>query len=129
MAATFGRRQYRSLAANFSYQMAARGLTFAWFSLSLFCFWADWEQLKMISASVGVGGALASFFALSVVAAIAYAAYEALMGVVGPLWSKVESSLVSRYARTVYATTMVTIVLCTVLLLTQSAPTIVYEKF
>jgi hypothetical protein len=45
------------------------------------------------------------------------------------VWTHVGQALSSRYARTVYATTLATIVLSTMLLLTQSAPTIVYEKF
>jgi len=129
MTSALGRRDYRAIAGSFSYQMAARGLTFAWVSLSLFCFWADWDQLRVIGASLGAGGAVMAFAMLAIVAGIAYAAFEIVVRLAGNFWIATGPALMSRYARTVYATTMVTVVLCTILLLTQSAPTIVYEKF
>jgi alginate O-acetyltransferase complex protein AlgI len=129
MTSVMGRQKYRALSANFFYQMAARGLTFAWFTLSLFCFWADWSQLRAICSSLGWSDAVGAFAVLAIAAAVAFTVLETTGLLITLPWTWTRPVLLSRYARTVYATTLATLVIGTILLLTQSAPTIVYEKF
>lgn len=46
-----GRKGYKSLANNAAYQALGRGLTFSWFAFTMFWFWGNWAQIRLIGAS------------------------------------------------------------------------------
>lgn len=128
LAKRMGRQRYRALAGTFSYQMAARGLTFGWFTLSLFCFWAGWNEIATVARELGWLGIASAFLATILVATVAFALLEGLKRIGFSLQTWTRDLAQSRYVRTIFATALVWCAVA-VLLLGQATPTIVYEKF
>lgn len=73
-----GKPRYKALAAQPLYAGLCRGLSAAWFALALTCFWVDMAQLRALLAALGVVGFVLAYLVLSVAAACALAATEAI---------------------------------------------------
>ena len=124
MTAWLGRRRYRAVAETFWYRTFARGLTFTWFTLSLFCFWGSWSDIVLVTGGLGWAGGAAFVGALlalsSPVLAVAEALRERLTGA---------ALLESRYTRTVWTTMLAAIAFAALTLMASPAPDIVYKTF
>jgi alginate O-acetyltransferase complex protein AlgI len=123
-----GRKGYRALAANKFYQACSRGLTFTWFSFTLFWFWSDWDQIAgfhraFIGAPLGL--AWAAIFAG---ATIILAAMDSTRGLLQANWSR-SPPVSPRYLRTVWVTVLSAVTVATIVLLDSTAPDIVYKTF
>lgn len=129
LARQLGRKGYRSLSANPVYDAFARGLTFTWFSFTLFWFWAGWKQIDAIYGSVGVGRWIGVWAAVWIVATLVLAAWERVRE--GLLSIRVADIpvLTHRYARVVYITALALVAFVMTALLDQPAPDIVYKAF
>ena len=124
-----GRKGYKALAADPFYVSFARGLTFTWFSLTLFWFWAGWEQINQLWASLSLTQWLTVWLAIWISATVVLAAWEMLRSALLSIRTADGPVLNGRYARTVYASALGLTAVVMTLLLNQSAPDIVYKTF
>lgn len=129
LARRLGRKRYKSLAAGPLYQACARGLTYTWYAATIVCFWASDEEALRIVAALGIAGMVLGFVALFVISTIVLGVYEVLRNrVLGISWHDAPLIL-SRYLRTVWATTLAFVAAASVLLAATPAPDIVYKAF
>jgi D-alanyl-lipoteichoic acid acyltransferase DltB (MBOAT superfamily) len=129
MAQRLGRKRYRALTDRLAYQALARGLTFAFFTVSLLFFWGSWPVIFELGAGLGIAGT-----ALAVLLLILGASVVLTTGV-GVRRACVEVRafgtplLLSRYSRTVWVTAMGAIAVAALSLLATPAPDVVYKTF
>ncbi|HEY4215069.1 MAG TPA: MBOAT family O-acyltransferase [Steroidobacteraceae bacterium] len=124
-----GRRGYKALAANPVYAAFCRGLTFAWFGLTLFWFWSNWTQLHDFADRLEVGSMILGFGGVVIAATLLLqAAIWVRAGVVG-LQVGGTALIRSRYVRTVILTTLAVALLMSGVVLNSPAPQIVYKTF
>ncbi len=124
-----GSQRYRALGTHPVYEALARGLTFSWFTFSLFCFWSNWEQIGRITTTLG-GGAIAVMWIVIIVASsIVLSIYEALRKRALLISWRDQSIVESRYFRMMTGTCLATASLITGALLNLPAPEIIYKAF
>jgi alginate O-acetyltransferase complex protein AlgI len=126
MARRLGRTRYRALCGSAAYQAVARGLTFSWFTFTLFWFWSSWTQIGAVAQALGSTGLVMVWGSILLGAAIVLAGIEAARSGVT---SQVSWLLLSRYTRTVWCTALVVVSASLTLLLDLPAPHIVYRAF
>jgi alginate O-acetyltransferase complex protein AlgI len=124
-----GRKGYKALAVNPVYVSFGRGLTFSWFSLTLFWFWARWEEIYQVFFSISVMQWLGVWLAIWISATVVLAVWQVLRRALLSIRTAEGTVLTSRYARVVYASGMGLIAVVIMLLLNQPAPIIVYKTF
>ena len=124
-----GRKRYKALAANPVYVSFGRGLTFSWFSLTLFWFWAAWDEIQRVFAAISAAQWLGVWMAIWLSATVALAAWEALRTAMLSIRTTEGPVVTSRYARVVYASALGLAAVVITLLLNQPAPSIVYKTF
>ncbi|HME26587.1 MAG TPA: MBOAT family O-acyltransferase [Acetobacteraceae bacterium] len=129
MAARLGRKRYRALAERSVYQAAARGLTFAWFTISLVFFWGDWPVIGQLAAGLGVAGLALASTALVLVAGLVLTAGVAIREASLRMRVAGSPALRSRYCRTVSVTAMSAVAVAALLLLASPAPDVIYRTF
>ncbi len=129
MADRLGKKGYRTLAANRLYRVCCRGLTFTWFTLTLFWFWSGWTQIGAFCHALGAGGLALVGLAILVGSALVLEAMEVARALVLSVrWQRV-SVVESRYTRTAWGAALVAIVLLAGVVLSAPAPDIVYKAF
>jgi alginate O-acetyltransferase complex protein AlgI len=126
MAQRLGRPRYRALCANAAYRAIARGLTFTWFTFTLFWFWSSWTQIGTLADVLGGMGLALVWGAILLGASIVLAGVEAARS---GLARGGGALLLSRYTRTVWCTALVVVSASVTLLLNLPAPHIVYRAF
>jgi D-alanyl-lipoteichoic acid acyltransferase DltB (MBOAT superfamily) len=124
-----GRKGSKALAVNPVYVAFGRGLTFSWFSLTLFWFWAGWEEIHQIFAVLTVGQWLEVWLAIWISATVVLAGWEMLRSAVLSIRTAEGPVLTSRYARVVYASAQGMTALVMTVLMNQPAPDIIYKNF
>ncbi len=129
MANRLGRKQYRVLCANPLYRAGSRGLTFTWFAFTMLWFWSDWQQLGQLRALLGTDVALLGWVVLFGIATIVLSAWVALFNFALSITWAGHRVVLSRYARTMWNTALITVVTAVILLLNSPAPPIVYKNF
>ncbi len=129
MADMLGKKGYRTLTANRIYSACCRGLTFTWFTLTLFWFWTGWTQIGAFSRALGPTGLVLVGLAILVGSTLLLEAMELLRAaVLGVRWQQVPV-LESRYTRTAWGTALVAVVVLASVVLSAPAPDIVYKAF
>jgi hypothetical protein len=124
MDAWLGRRGYRTLSERGWYRLIARGLTFSYFTLSLFCFWGNWAQIGMVIDALGLSGILL------VIATMVLGSGMVLTILDGArLWLTGFAVIHSRYVRTVWTTMLAVSAVTVLMLMATPAPDIVYKAF
>ncbi len=124
-----GRAGYRALAADPLYRAVCRGLTFTWFTLTLFWFWSDWRQIAGFAHALGPAALVLVWLAILVAATVLLAAWEWLRGAaLAVTWSGVPV-LRSRYLRTAWDTALVVVTATILAVLDSPVPDIVYKTF
>lgn len=129
MIKSLGRKKFKAISGNRVYQALSRGLTFTFFTFSLFWFWSTWTQMRHISEILRAPGLLAVWLAIFGAATLVLEAYELLRSQILSIKSNDEPILLSRYARTVIVTALVVITVAVTSLLNVPAPDIVYKSF
>ncbi len=129
MARRLGRKPYRALAARPLYGALARGLTFTWFTFTLFCFWSQWGQIAQIAHGMGAFALVLAWIVILLGSTVVLALLEALRERVLSVTVDEQPVVLSRYTRTVYATVLVVITVSAMALLQAPAPDIVYRSF
>ena len=124
-----GRKTSKALAKNPAYIAFGRGLTFSWFALTLFWFWASWNQLGKVFAAIGLFQWLGVWLAIWLCATVVLALWEALRAALLSIRTAEGPVLTSRYARVVYASALGLAAVVITVLLNQPAPDIVYKAF
>jgi len=127
--AKFKKKGYKALAANPIYISFSRGLTFSWFALSLFWFWADWKQIGTLFRAIGGLEWLGVWLLVWFSATAFLAAWEVLRTQLLSIRTAEGPVFTSRYARVVYASALALAALTLTILLNQAAPDIVYKAF
>ena len=129
LTARLGRKRYKALAANPMYTAFARGLTFSWFALSLFWFWASWEQIGAVYKHLGPAYWGAIWMMVWICATLVLAAWEHLRCALLSIQTDEGPVLTSRYARVVYASSLAFTSVILTFLMNEPAPAIVYKAF
>jgi D-alanyl-lipoteichoic acid acyltransferase DltB (MBOAT superfamily) len=124
-----GRKGYKDLARNGLYMAFGRGLTFSWFALTMFWFWASWNQISTIFSAMSALPWFAAWLTIWFGATAVLAIWELLRARLLNLRTVEGPVLASRYALVVYATTMGVIALVITFVMNQPAPGIVYKAF
>jgi alginate O-acetyltransferase complex protein AlgI len=125
----FGRTRYRALAANPLYIAFSRGLTFSWFALTLFWFWAGWSQIQKIYSSLNAIEWLGVWISVWLCSTAALALWEGLRGALLAVKTSTGPVFTSPYARVVYTSALGVIALVLRVLLSLPAPDIIYKAF
>lgn len=129
MTDALGRKGYRKLSENRLYRVVCRGLTFTWFTFTLFWFWSSWTQIGAVSHALGPLGLILVALAILVGSALLLEAMEGLRtALLSIRWHQVPVAS-SRYTRTVWGTALVTVIVLVSVLLNAPAPDIVYKAF
>jgi len=124
-----GRKRYKALAANPLYQIAARGLTFAWLSVGLLVFWLDWPALSGFVGDLGIAGSILVLVILVFGWCVGLLLHDIVKQIVLlPTWNG-QPVARSRYLRTAWATSMVMVTALMALLMATPAPDVVYKGF
>ena len=129
LARAIGRKGYKALAENSIYIAFGRGLTFTWFAVTCFCFWASWRQIDHVLNEVGVGQWLGVWMAIWLCATAALAFWESIRAALLSIKTAEGPVLTSRYARVVYASALGMAAVVITLLLNQPVPEVVYRRF
>lgn len=124
-----GRKGYKALASRALYIAFGRGLTFCFFSFSLFWLWGSWKELGTIFSALNIAQWLGIWCAAVVVSTVALAAWEWLRSALLRIETSVGPVFFSRYARVVYATALCLAAIAIVAVMNQPAPDIVYKRF
>jgi hypothetical protein len=129
LTSAIGRKTYKELAKNATYIAFGRGLTFSWFAFTAFLFWGDWKQINMVVRAIGPVRWLAVWLAIWMFATAALAFWEWARAALLSFGTSEGPMLTSRYARVVYATALGLAAFVMTVLLSQSAPDVVYKTF
>jgi D-alanyl-lipoteichoic acid acyltransferase DltB (MBOAT superfamily) len=129
LARVLGRKGYKALAKNSLYAAFGRGLTYTWFSFTLFWFWSNWIEIEALYRSAGVRGWVGVWFTVWLLATTVLALWEWLRAALLSIRTADGPVLTSRYALTAYASAMGLAVFVLTVLLSQPAPDIVYKAF
>jgi alginate O-acetyltransferase complex protein AlgI len=129
MTSWLGRKPYRALGENPLYRILSRGLTFTWFAFTLLWFRLTWAQIGELVTQAGVGGFVAGWLLVWLVASILLAGLVALQNGAAKLTIGGEPIFKSRYALTIWATAMALATVAAVTLVAGPAPDIVYKNF
>lgn len=124
-----GQGSYRTFTSNPVYVAVCRGLTFTWFTFTLFWFWSNWTQIGELARSLGPAGVWLSLLAIFIGATLVLSLYEVLRDRALAISWNGSPALLSRYSRTVFDTCLVVVSLVVVVLLNAPAPEIVYKAF
>lgn len=129
LAKRLGRAGYRTLTSNFFYLGLSRGLTFAYFTFSLFWFWSTWRQIGAIGHSLGASGVLSVMLLTFLGSTILLSVSEAVRSRVLSIKRDAKTALQRRYVLTVVDTALMVVSLWVVALLNIPTPDIVYKAF
>jgi D-alanyl-lipoteichoic acid acyltransferase DltB (MBOAT superfamily) len=129
MARLAGRKVYKKISQNAFYIAFARGLTFTWFAFTLLWFWANWQQLGMISKALSGTQWCAVWLAIWVSATATLAFWEWLRAALLTIKFDGAPILTGRYAIVVYGSLMGFISYLVTVVLAQPAPDVVYKAF
>jgi alginate O-acetyltransferase complex protein AlgI len=124
-----GRKGYKALAANSLYIAFARGLTFSWFSFTLFWLWANWKKLDVIFASLTPSRWLVVWLVVWLCATAILAFWEWVRAALLSIKIAEVPVFTSRYAIVIYASALGFSAFLITVLLSQPAPDIVYKAF
>jgi D-alanyl-lipoteichoic acid acyltransferase DltB (MBOAT superfamily) len=130
MAKRLGRGSYKRLADDAIYRSFGRGLTFTWFSFTLFWFWGTWKQLDVIFGALDVWQWSGLWLAAWLLATVVLGIWEWLRGISLSIRDQRGNPLVkSRYLRMAIVSAMALAAVVFTVLLNQPAPGIVYKAF
>jgi D-alanyl-lipoteichoic acid acyltransferase DltB (MBOAT superfamily) len=129
MSRALGKKRYRELTKQGAYNAFSRGLTFTWFSLTTFWFWADWSQLRTIITGVAPWLCAGIFLALWMAATLILSSWEWLRATLLSIEGSDNPIFTSRYTRIAYVSGMAFTALVLTVLLNQPDPPIVYKAF
>lgn len=124
-----GRAGYRKLGADPVYRAFARGLTFTWFTFTLFWFWSNWAQMGRYVHAAGAPVIVITVFAVWLGATLILACLEPGRRMLLSWGSADRPLLMSRYTRTVWCTALILVTASATFILNLPAPHIVYRAF
>jgi alginate O-acetyltransferase complex protein AlgI len=122
-----GPKAYKALAQNGLYTAVCRGLTFTYFTFSLFFFWSNWQQMSELLSHLDALSLTLIWAVLLVSAAVALALIQAVSQWAAS-WKVVgEPLLASRYVRTALTTAVIVITAIATVIL--HVPVNLYKAF
>jgi alginate O-acetyltransferase complex protein AlgI len=122
------RQGYRALAANPLYRACSRGLTFTWFTFTLFWFWLNWGQIATFYQEFGSVALVLVWLAIFAGATVILTTMEAARRVVLRVTWNGAPVVLSRYVRTSWGTAL-SVVTVAISVLLGSPADIVYKAF
>ena len=129
LTARIGRKRYKAFANRATYVALGRGLTFSWFSFTLYWFWASWPQIGRIFSALSAPEWIAVWLAVLLTSTVVLAGWEKLREWLLTIRTEGGPVLTSRYAGVVYASVFGFVAFIVTVLLNQPAPGIVYKAF
>ena len=129
MTKRLGKKGYKALSANRYYGIRCRGLTFVWFTFTLFWFWSNWGDIANFYAKLGFAGACFTWLAISSTSCIGTEVIKQTVN--AALLPKVGGSpvVLSKYSRSIYLAIVILITSGVILLSNSPIPDIVYKGF
>ena len=124
-----GQEKFRLLTSNRIYVALSRGLTFSWFTFTLFWFWSNWNQMREIILALHSLGVFIVSIMIFVASTIVLSVIETVRDTVLAVKWNGSPVVFSRYMLTIFDTGLMVISLAVVLLLNAPAPDIVYKAF
>jgi D-alanyl-lipoteichoic acid acyltransferase DltB (MBOAT superfamily) len=124
-----GRKGYKALADNEAYKALGRGLTFSWFAFTMFWFWGNWAQIRLISASASAVTWVGIWLAVIAASTACLTAVDAASRRLSAPGAPLRSPRVDLVARAVILGTTILVAFFYCALLDQPAPGIVYKAF
>jgi alginate O-acetyltransferase complex protein AlgI len=124
-----GQKRYRALAQDPLYRALARGLTFTWFTFTLFWFWSNWGQIGHFVNALGATALVGVWLTIFATATLVLAAMEAARNLILAINWNSEPVVRSRYLRTAWGTALTAVTVGVIVLLDSPAPDIVYKSF
>ena len=124
-----GRKGYKALAEKPSYQALGRGLTFSWFAFTMFWFWGNWTQIRLVAGSATGLGWLLIWLAVIAASAVCLTVVDLAhrrLSAPDSAWRSPTAGLV---VRAVLLGAMILIAFFYCALLDQPAPGIIYKAF
>jgi alginate O-acetyltransferase complex protein AlgI len=129
MSRHLGRKPYRALTEKPLYRLAARGLTFAWFNVSLVFFWGKWPVMQQFADGLGATGMVLAMGVLIPGAGLLLTAGLLVRNAAVGVEAFGTPLLLSRYSRTIWVTAMGAVAVAALTLLASPAPDVVYKTF
>lgn len=129
MSAYLGKKRYMQLSSRTLYRAVGRGLTFAWFTLTLTWFWASWSEATHVWSALRFGEWIGVWTAITLGATLVLQAWELAWSALVSLRSQASLLLESPRLRTAWGTALLVVTTVVILLANQPAPGIVYKKF
>jgi hypothetical protein len=129
MAKLIGKKPYKNLTAQSYYRFSARGLTCAWTSFCLICFWASGEQATRIVQTLGTGGMVISFLCLFAAAIVLVNVWEEALAALGRMTAAVAESEFAPFARAAAIGCLVFACLAFIMVTHQVNSDIIYQAF
>jgi alginate O-acetyltransferase complex protein AlgI len=129
MVRRLGRKGYRTLATGKIYQACARGLTFTWFTFSLFWFWSNWRQMAWMAQSMKSPAIELVWALIFLSATIMLAVHEVIRNWALSFEWNARPLLLSRYVRTAWDTALMTTAVLVLAITNAPAPEVVYKVF
>jgi D-alanyl-lipoteichoic acid acyltransferase DltB (MBOAT superfamily) len=129
MVGKLGRKKWRTLTGHCLYQALARGLTFTYFAVSLVCFWASWDEIRVLVGALGWVGVTLATATIFVGAVLILDLWERIRQGALSITLRGRPMVLSRYVRTSWVTTLVLVTAAVAALVATPAPDIVYKNF
>jgi hypothetical protein len=123
------RKGYKALAKNRAYIAFGRGLAYSCFAFSLFWFWANWKQIDAAFTSLGLILWLGVWLAIWLCATVVLAFWEWMRVALLSIKTTDGPVLTTCYARVVFSTALGLVAFIVTVLLSLSAPDLVYKAF
>jgi alginate O-acetyltransferase complex protein AlgI len=124
-----GRRGYKALSANRYYEICCRGLTFVWFTFTLFWFWSSWDDIGNFYVKLGFTGACFAWFTILLASWIGLEVIKRTANTALLLKCGASSVVLSKYVRAIYLAIITVITFSVILLSNSPIPDIVYKSF
>jgi D-alanyl-lipoteichoic acid acyltransferase DltB (MBOAT superfamily) len=129
MARRMGAKRYKALARSGLYTALCRGLTFTYFTFSLFFFWSSWRQMGELLSRVDTVSLVLTWTGLLLFATLALALVESVSRWISS-WTLVGHPVfASRYVRTALTTAVILVTVTATVLMNAPAPDNVYKAF
>jgi alginate O-acetyltransferase complex protein AlgI len=129
LARRIGSRRYKALAKNGLYTAVCRGLTFTYFTFSLFFFWSSWPQMAELLRSVDAGSLALIWLGVLIIATVTLALIETLSAWQSSWTIAGQPVLASRYVRTALTTAVIVVTVAGAVLTNAPAPENIYKAF
>lgn len=124
-----GKKGYKALCARRAYTVLTRGMTFAWFALTLFWFWGSWHDIGNFAARFSVADVGVIMAATIIAFGLIFEYINLIYGFFSELKVNEVCIFKTKYVRTAYASLITVATIGMIFLNNSPTPDIVYKNF